>query len=135
MADRSEIFHVVRDIIVETRGVEQEEVRGEAKLFSDLALESIDLLEISFRMEEEFGFAFPTEEFGDAMRGMAEDANRDEIEAMLERLETEFYLPLDRERLDGLEPLDSERLRSDVLRRFTVDALVSYVQHRQAGSA
>ena len=64
MADRAEVLETLTEIIVETRGVDEDEVVETATLFDALGLESIDFLEISFRMEEDFGFPFPTDDLG-----------------------------------------------------------------------
>jgi len=135
MATREEILETLRTIIVETRGVEDDEVQGSANLFNDLGLESIDMLEISFRMEEEFGFPFPTDELGNAVGGLTEDSGRDEIDTLLGRLETEFYIPIDHSSLSGLEPLDTSKLREEVLDLFTVESLVNFVENRMAAGA
>jgi len=135
MATREEILETLCTIIVETRGVEEDEVKGEANLFTDLGLESIDMLEISFRMEEEFGFPFPTDELGNAVGGMTEDSGKEEIETLLDRLESEFFIPVDKDNLDGFEPLDSAKLREAVLGLFTVGALVNFVENRMAAGA
>ena len=61
---RVTILEELKTIIVETRGCREDEVVETATLFGDLGLESIDFLEISFRMEESFGFPYPTDELG-----------------------------------------------------------------------
>ena len=127
MATREEIFETLLNIIVETRGVEEDEVTPTATLFGDLGLESIDMLEISFRMEEEFGFPFPTDELGEALGSMAEDSGKEDIVSMLDKLEGSFHLSVDRDALTGLEPLDTAKLRTEVVAFFTVDALVNFV--------
>jgi acyl carrier protein len=48
-------FERVRDIIVDQLGVEPEEVSMEAKFRDDLEADSLDLVELIMRFEEEFG--------------------------------------------------------------------------------
>ncbi len=127
MPSRDEILEELRTIIVETRGVDESEVEPTANLFNDLGLESIDFLEISFRMEESFGFPFPTDQLGELMGGMTEDSTKDEIIKVLEQLKSDFHIPVVMDELTGLEPLDSTKLRDEVLALFTVDALVAFV--------
>ncbi len=127
MPSRDEILEELRTIIVETRGVDESEVEPTANLFNDLGLESIDFLEISFRMEESFGFPFPTDQLGELMGGMTEDSTKDEIVKVLEQLKSDFHIPVVMDELTGLEPLDSTKLRDEVLALFTVDALVAFV--------
>jgi acyl carrier protein len=57
------VFEVVRTIIVDALGVDASEVTLEARLFADLGAESIDMLDISFRLEEELQVALPTGEW------------------------------------------------------------------------
>ena len=47
-------FEKVRDIIVETLGCEAEQVTLEASLSDDLGADSVDLVELSMSLEEEF---------------------------------------------------------------------------------
>ena len=51
---RDEIFQTVRSIMQEALGVDEEEVTPEASLTSDLEAESIDFLDIVFRLEKSF---------------------------------------------------------------------------------
>ena len=51
---RDEIFQTVRSIMEEALGVDEEEVTLEASLTSDLEAESIDFLDIVFRLEKSF---------------------------------------------------------------------------------
>lgn len=57
--DDKEIFEGVQDAIVEALGVEPEEVEPGAMLFDDLGAESLDLLDIVFRLEKTFGIKIP----------------------------------------------------------------------------
>lgn len=54
--ERSDIFDKVRDVLVDALAVDEDEVTPEAKLISDLGAESIDILDISFKLEQTFGF-------------------------------------------------------------------------------
>jgi acyl carrier protein len=128
MPSRDEILEELRTIIVETRGVDESEVEPTANLFNDLGLESIDFLEISFRMEESFGFPFPTDQLGELMGGMTEDSTKDEIIKVLEQLKSEFHIPVVMDELTSLDPLDPTKLRDEVLALFTVNALVAFVE-------
>lgn len=53
---RDEIFSKVRDVLVDALAVDEEEVTPEARLTSDLGAESIDFLDIGFKLEQAFGF-------------------------------------------------------------------------------
>jgi acyl carrier protein len=49
--DESVIFEKVKESVVEALGVDEEEVTANALLFDDLGAESLDLLDIVFRLE------------------------------------------------------------------------------------
>src|SRR5215207_5655032 len=51
---RDEIFEKVQGVLVDALGVDEEEVTPEASLREDLGAESIDFLDISFRLEKAF---------------------------------------------------------------------------------
>ncbi|MEM6799200.1 MAG: acyl carrier protein [Planctomycetota bacterium] len=54
MPSQEEIFGKVQEALVEALGVEEDEVTPEAKLQGDLDAESIDFLDIVFRLEKAF---------------------------------------------------------------------------------
>ena len=75
---RDEIFGDVQAAVVDALGVDEDEVTPEATLLGDLGAESIDLLDILFRLERKVGVkiqasdlavyvqgGIPDEEFGD----------------------------------------------------------------------
>jgi acyl carrier protein len=59
---RDEIFQEVQEVLVDALGVEDDEVTSEATLMGDLGAESIDFLDIVFRLEKAFGIKIPREE-------------------------------------------------------------------------
>jgi len=59
---RDEIFQEVQEVLVDALGVENDEVTAEATLMGDLGAESIDFLDIVFRLEKAFGIKVPREE-------------------------------------------------------------------------
>lgn len=59
MPSDAEIFEKVREALTEALGVEADEVTPEAKLQSDLGAESIDFLDIIFRLEKSFNIKIP----------------------------------------------------------------------------
>ena len=75
---RDEIYGDVQTAVVDALGVDEDEVTPEATLLGDLGAESIDLLDILFRLERKVGVkiqasdlaayvqgGIPDEEFGD----------------------------------------------------------------------
>jgi acyl carrier protein len=55
VSTKEEIFSKVQEALVDALGVDEEEVTPEATLQGDLGAESIDFLDIVFRLEKAFG--------------------------------------------------------------------------------
>jgi len=58
-ATKEEVLSKVQAALVEALGVEQDEVTAEARLVGDLGAESIDFLDIVFRLEKTFDIKIP----------------------------------------------------------------------------
>ncbi len=58
-ATKEEVFSKVQGALVEALGVDEEEVAPEARLVGDLGAESIDFLDIVFRLEKAFDIKIP----------------------------------------------------------------------------
>ena len=56
---RDEIFEKVQQTLVDALGVDDDEVTPEATLTGDLGAESIDFLDIVFRLEKNLGIKIP----------------------------------------------------------------------------
>ncbi|MDX2115147.1 MAG: acyl carrier protein [Planctomycetota bacterium] len=56
---RDEIFDKIREVLVDALGVDEDEVTESARLTSDLGAESIDFLDITFKLEQAFGVKIP----------------------------------------------------------------------------
>jgi acyl carrier protein len=59
---QEEIFSQVKAVIVDSLNVDEEEITLDSKLAADLGAESIDFLDITFRLERQFGFRIPHNE-------------------------------------------------------------------------
>jgi acyl carrier protein len=59
---RDEVLEQVKTVMVDALGVDDDEVKPEATLMGDLGAESIDFLDIVFRLEKAFGIKIPREE-------------------------------------------------------------------------
>lgn len=59
MPSKQEIFEKIRTCLVEALGVDEDEVTPEATLVGDLGAESIDFLDIVFRLEKSFNIKVP----------------------------------------------------------------------------
>ncbi len=62
MPSSEEIFQKVQAALVDALGVEDDEVTPEATMVGDLGAESIDFLDIVFKLEKAFGINIPREE-------------------------------------------------------------------------
>ncbi len=59
MADQEEIFGKIQEVLEDALGVDDDEVTPEATLIGDLGAESIDFLDIVFRLEKAFEIKIP----------------------------------------------------------------------------
>lgn len=57
---RGEVEQTLQEILMDALGVEEENIRSEVSLVHDLGAESIDLLDIGFRVHHTFGVELPT---------------------------------------------------------------------------
>lgn len=62
MPTKDEVFAKVRTALTEALGVDDDEVVPEATMVGDLGAESIDFLDIVFRLEKSFGIEIPRSE-------------------------------------------------------------------------
>ena len=59
MPTKEEVFEQIRVALVDALGVDEDEVTEEATLVGDLGAESIDFLDIVFRLEKSFDIKIP----------------------------------------------------------------------------
>jgi len=59
MATQEEVFDKIRTALIDALGVDEDEVAPEATLVGDLGAESIDFLDIVFRLEKAFKINIP----------------------------------------------------------------------------
>jgi acyl carrier protein len=59
---RDEILSSIKDILVDTLGVDEDKVTEEARFQEDLETDSLDLVELVMTMEEKFGLKITDEE-------------------------------------------------------------------------
>ncbi len=60
--DQEEIYEKVQAALVDALGVDEDEATPDATLVGDLGAESIDFLDIVFKLEKSFGIQIPREE-------------------------------------------------------------------------
>ena len=123
MAAPDQILARVTTVLVQALGVDEDDVTPAASLLGDLGAESIDLLDIVFRLEREFAITIPRGELFIEPNSPGEaDYVRDG------RVTTEGLAAL-RARMPYADLSDQERDRrlDNVTDLFTVDLLVRYV--------
>lgn len=127
---RDAIFDKVRTVLVDALGVDEDEVQPEARLTSDLGAESIDFLDITFKLEQAFGFKIPQGElFPDSA---AQDPTYVQEGKVTEKGLAEMRRKLPH--IDFTEFARDPRL-SQVGNIFTVDVLVKYVERKLGAGA
>lgn len=62
MPTKAEVFEKVKTALVDALGVDDDQVTPEATMVGDLGAESIDFLDIVFRLEKGFGIEIPRSE-------------------------------------------------------------------------
>lgn len=120
---REEIYDKVKAVLVDALGVDDDEVTPQAVIRDDLGAESIDFLDIMFRLEKAFGIKIPR---GEMMPdNLANDPNF---------VQGETITP------NGIATLKSKMPHSDftefekdpkvdnLSKLFTVDAIVNYIE-------
>jgi acyl carrier protein len=71
-----QILKTITEVISEALMVDANSITAETRLFADLAAESIDIVDIRFRMERAFGFKIDQH---DLMHQLGPDLTNDEI--------------------------------------------------------
>ena len=78
----SGVFEKVREALVDALGVDDDEVTEDATMVGDLGAESIDFLDIVFKLEKAFGISIPRDElFPDDILTNAEYVNDGKVTA------------------------------------------------------
>ncbi len=123
---RDEITQEVQEVLVDALGVDNEEVTTDATLMGDLGAESIDFLDIVFRLEKAFGIKIPREELFPAENLMTnpEFVNNGKL--------TSAGLAELREKMPHTDLATFER-NPDINKLgdlFTVGAIVNYIENK-----
>ena len=129
--EEQEIYEGVKDAIVEALGVEPEEVELKSSLFDDLGAESLDLLDILFRIEKTFGIKIPRGGLQEEISN-AGDINPEDVvvDGMLTALGAEKLKEKMKE-IDGDKIVEGFRI-DDLPTLFTVQTFVNMVKSQLA---
>ena len=122
-----EIFSKIQEVLVDALAVDDDEVTSEATLTEDLGAESIDFLDIVFRLEKAFdikidqGELFPSNVLEDenyVQDGKVTDAGMEELKKRMPHADlTEFDASRDVEEFSNI---------------FTVDTIVKFIEGKLA---
>jgi len=125
--DREEIYEKVQEVLVDALGVDEDEVEPKAALGADLGAESIDYLDISFRLEKAFGIKIEQGEMipESALQNPDYVSDGQITDAGLEKLKE--LMPY-----ADFAVLEDDRNVARVVDVFTVDALVNFVEMKLA---
>jgi acyl carrier protein len=124
-----DIYAKVKEDLVDALGVDDDEITPEATLMGDLGAESIDFLDIVFRLEKAFSIKIPREELFPAENllnnseyvhdGKLTAAGLTQIKASMKHVNfTEFEKDPDVNKISDL---------------FTVESIVKYVERKVNG--
>ena len=127
MPSRDEIFEKVRSALVDALGVDDNDVKPNATMVGDLGAESIDFLDIVFRLEKAFGIKIPRGElFPEEVLSSADfvvngKVNASGIEALKARMP-----------FVDLAKFEANPMVQNFANTLTVEDMVRYVQMKLA---
>ena len=125
MPTKDEVFEKVKQVLIDARGLDDDEVVREARLVGDLGAESIDFLDIVFRLEKAFDIEIPRSEL------FPEDILTSVEYVQDDRLSDEGIRAL-KERLPyaDLTEFEANPVIQDFGNLLTVDELCSYIESK-----
>jgi acyl carrier protein len=128
---RDEIFTQVQEVLVDALGVDEDEVTVEATLMGDLGAESIDFLDIVFRLEKAFGIKIPREELfpAESLMNNPEYVHNGKL---TEKGLTELREKMPHTDLSGFEDDPDINRMGDL---FTVNAIINYIEGKLKAAA
>lgn len=118
----TEVFDKVKEALVDALGVDDDEVTEDATMVGDLGAESIDFLDIVFKLEQSFGISIPREDlFPDDILTNAEYISDGKVTpAGLEKLKARMPFA-------DLTKFESNPMVQDFGNMLTVKDLCNYV--------
>jgi len=118
-----EVFQKVRTILTESLGADDDAVTPHARLVTDLNAESIDFLDIMFRLEKAFSIKIPK---GEMMpENVANDPN-----IVKDGVVTPQGIAMLKEKMphSDFSSFEADPKLDNMSKLFTVNAIVNYVQ-------
>lgn len=126
MPSKQEIYEKVVATLVDSLNVDPEEIRPEASLQGDLGAESIDFLDIVFRLERGFGIKIPRGEL------FPESIFQGDPEYVQDGKVTEKGIELLRQKLPfaDIDSFAQDPQVSKISNLFTVDMICRYLEQK-----
>lgn len=121
---QQEINKRVNDVVAQSLGVEEDTIKATSHLILDLGAESIDFLDITFRLEREFNIKIPREEL------FPESVFRENPEYINAGVITDEGIKMLKESLpyaDAFESVEEKRTVDSVKGLFTVGLIYNYI--------
>jgi len=129
MPTKEEIYEKVAEDLVDALGLDDDEVTPEATLVGDLGAESIDFLDIVFRLEKSFSIKIPRGEL------FPENLTAGDPELVQDGVVTEKGIATLREKLPfaDLDSFAEDPTVDNISDLFTVQMVVNYLDQKLAG--
>ena len=125
---RDEVYEEVKEVLIDALGLDDDEVTPESTLMGDLGAESIDFLDIVFRLEKAFDIKVPREELfpAEAVLNNPEFVSGGKL--------TEMGLTELRDKMPhtDLTEFEKDPNVNNIADLFTVDAIVNFVEGKVA---
>lgn len=129
----ADVDNAVKEAVIEALALDDDEVTPESTLMDDLGAESIDLLDILFRIEKGTGVKIEAADLGDYIQGgIPDDEFSDDSEMITAKGAEQLHKVMpqtDPAELAGKLPADG------VIKLFTVQNLTEMVKSRVDGAA
>jgi acyl carrier protein len=128
VASRDEIFEKVKEVLEYALGADSEDVTMDATLIGDLGAESIDFLDISFKLEQEFDIKIDQGEL------FPENLMQDETLVEEGKL-TDKAMDMLKERMPHVDfsAFEADRRVDQMSEVFTVASLVDFIERKVQG--
>ena len=120
---REEIYAKVQAVLVDALGVDEDEVKPDSVIRDDLGAESIDFLDIMFRLEKAFGIKIPRGE-------MIPENVQNDPEIVKDGVVTPKGIAMLKEKMphSDFSAFESDPKLDHMSKLFTVNAIVNYVE-------
>ncbi len=121
MLEKAETLEKVREIISDCIDIDIDDIKGESLIFKELNIESVDVLEITFRVEQEFDLTMGEGDFWNIATFLAND------EEFKNGLNDEARARINKEFAFSDEVTASLKSPFDIYDYITVNDLVNYI--------